>query len=212
MSKYTFHILILLHIATFLTACSSREASHLPTLIQLPGAVISSTIENTFYNAKRNKVEAYVAQHYLAIRHDVYLNGGPALEGAFDTINIKGSQRDIAMNLFIAGSDYLFKNSQLVADHLSEVFFALYGVKRIDKKSNGLSRMEVYQIIMDNADENFESLRLAVQQGQGAGLDKLATHLNINSPSKRPLFNQQASLLYKLIYLEPVVVGLMVHN
>jgi len=50
---------------------------------------------------------------------------------------------------------------------------------------------------MDSAADNFESLRLAVQQGHGAGLDELATHLNINDPAKRQLFNQQAKLLYE---------------
>ncbi len=174
--------------------------------------MISSTIENTLYSAKRSKVEAYVTQYYLAIRHDVQLGGGSTLEGAFDSAKIKGPQREVAINNFINDYDYLFRNNQLVADHLSEVFFVLYGVKRIDKRINGLSRMEAYQIIMDSAADNFESLRLAVQQGQGAGLDQLATRLNITEPAKRHLFNQQARLLYKTIYLEPVVVGIMVHS
>lgn len=212
MLKHAIHTLMLLSFVIFLTACSNRETSHLPSPIQLPGAAISSVIENTLYSAKRNKVEAYVARHYLALRHDALLGGGPTIEGALDSARIKGLQREGAKNSFIRDYDYLFKNSQLVADHLSEIFYVLYGVKRIDKKINGLRRIEAYQIIMDNAAENFESLRLAVQQGQGAGLDELATHLNINEPSKRQLFNQQTMLLYKTIYLEPVVVGIMVQS
>ncbi len=118
----------------------------------------------------------------------------------------------MAINSFINDYDYLFNNNQLVADHLSEVIFVLYGVKRIDKKINGLSHMKAYQIINNYATENFESLRVAVQQGHGAGLDELETRLNITEPTKRQLFNEQAKLLYKTIYLEPVVVGIMVHS
>lgn len=195
----------------FLNACTNNT-SHLPSPIELPGAIIGSAIENTIYSAKRRKVENYVAEHYLAIRQDALQGGGESLGGVLDSARIKGNKRDIAINDFIKNYDSIFKNIQLLTENLSSNFVVLYGVKRLDKKINGLSRMQAYQIIEDYAADNFESLRLAVQQGQGEGLDGLASRLFISEIEKRDLFNQQAKLLYRTIYLEIVVVSLMVHS
>ena len=70
--------------------------------------------------------------------------------------------------------------------------------------------MEALQIIQDYSDNHFESLRVAIEQGQGAELTGLASQLNIHEANKRALFSQQAKKLYRTIYLEPVIVQLMV--
>ncbi len=50
---------ILLILSLFLLGCSSKDASHLPSLFELPGAIIGTTIENAAYNTKRQRVQQY---------------------------------------------------------------------------------------------------------------------------------------------------------
>ncbi len=193
-----------------LIGCSSNDSSHLPSIFQLPGAIIGSSVENAIYNAKRRKVEAYVAQHYLAIRQDVLNGGGKSLDGALDTAGEKtDTSGEVAKN-FITHYGAIFKNSQLIAERLINPFVTLYGVKQIDKKINGLSYTEAYQIIFDYADSNFEILRVALQKGEGVGLSDLAQQLGIEEQNRRHRFNLEAKSLYETLYLEPLVVALMV--
>ena len=195
-----------------LSACSNN-ASHLPSPFELPGAIIGSVFENTRHNARQRRVEAYVTQHYLDIRQDVKKGGGKALEGALNAAKIKAAKRDATKKDFITNQDVYFKNTVAVADALINNFASLYvSTSKADKRINGFTYTEARLVIKDYARQNFEPLRLAIQQGQGDGLEQLASRLNINDAAKRTQFIQKAKPLYKRIYLDLVVVVLMVYS
>ncbi|MCF6235426.1 MAG: hypothetical protein L3J70_03485 [Gammaproteobacteria bacterium] len=196
----------------FLSACASDSASHLPSPLELPGAIIGSAFENTIYKAKRKKVASYVAKNYLAIRQDVMQGGGKALEGALDVTGIKGGKRDETKNDLITNKADYFQNSDIVTDALINRFISLYSVKQKDKKINGFSYTEARLVIKNYTDKNFEALRISIQQGEGSALKELASQLNINDMKKQAQFKQQSRQLYETLYLEPVIVVLMVNK
>ena len=220
-NKYTFReppmikkYLIFTPLLILLNACSNNEASHLPSPIELPGAIIGSVIENTVYQSRRNKVEAYVSKHYLAIRDDAYRGGGKTLEGAFDAAGLRGSNRINARNDFVTQTKDIFQNNLLVEDALIQIFSALYVNESTakDKRINGFNYIDARTAINNFSANNFETLRSAIKQGHGSKLDELATILRINNPQKRTVFKQKAQSHYKRIYLEPVTVALMVQS
>ncbi len=198
-------------LALVLNACASDSASHLPSPLELPGAILGTVIENTSYNAKRKKVDAYVTQNYLTIRQDVMQGGGKVLEGALSVAGIKSNKRDEARNDLITNKSNYFQNTELVTDALINRFTSLYPVRKQDKKINGFSYTEALLVIKNYTDQNFEALRIAIQKGEGSALEELASQLNIDDTNKRAQFKQQTKLLYKTIYLEPVIVVLMVN-
>ncbi len=196
------------------SACSSgNSASHLPSPLELPGAVIGSVFENATYGVRKRRVEAYVAKNYLAIRADARKGGGQAIEGALNVAGLKGVKRDRARNELINDQAMYFHHVVSVVDNLINNFTALYMPnRREDKLINGFSYMEARGVIRDYADQNFEALRIAIQQGQGKALDELTSRLNIQNEQKRQAFKQRAKPLYKRIYLDLISVLLMVNS
>ncbi len=195
-----------------LSSCASNGASHLPSPLELPGAIIGSVIENTSYNAKRRKVESYVAMHYLAIRQDALQGGGKSLEGALNVARVKGQKRAHTTNELVNSHSLHFRNGDKVRSVLINHFAALYLAKQEDKKINGFSYTEAKLVISEFANQHFEPLRLSIKNNQGDALDQLASKLNMTDVKKRTQFIKQAQSNYKAIYLEPVVVLLMVHS
>lgn len=205
--------LVVFLLPVFLGGCSN-DASHLPSPIALPGAIIGSIIDNASYQSKRRKVELYVGRHYLEIRSDANKSGGSALEGALDAAGLSGKKRLAAKNDLIIHKNNTFQNHLLVEDALIHVFAKLYVNESTakDKRINGFNYIDARAAIRDFSTQNFESLRMSVKQGNGAALDQLASKLHINSPQKRESFKHSAQNNYKRMYLEPVVVTLMAHQ
>ncbi|SMX35256.1 hypothetical protein [Actibacterium lipolyticum] len=65
-----------------LAACAGGEASHIPHPLALPGAAISTAVENSVYNAKRSKVKTFVTAHLPQIEAEIIQGGGPTLTQA----------------------------------------------------------------------------------------------------------------------------------
>jgi len=195
-----------------LSACAGNGASHLPSPIEFPGAVIGTVIENTTYNARRRKVEAYVVENYLAMRQEAKQGGGATIEGALNVAGIRGAKRDRARKILSSQYQHNFRNANQVADVLLRQIISIYGLERVDKPINGYTSLEVRQLITEYAQQNFEALRIAIQNGRGHALQPLLSKLRINDSQKRAQFVQRAKASYKAIYIEPVVVLLMVHS
>lgn len=213
-NKQTIKIGLGVFFLTFLLDGCSSGTSHLPSPFELPGMVIGSAIENANYKSKRKRVEAYVARNYLGIRQDVNNGGGKYLEGAFNSANIKTNKRVEVKNSFITGKKHIFHNTILVEDALINIFATLYVNTSTakDKRINGFHYGDARQVIRDFADQNFETLRLDIKQGNGQALEQLASKLRIQDNQKYDLFIKKSQQRYKKIYLEPVVVALMVHS
>ena len=196
-----------------LTACS-HEASHLPSILELPGAVIGSAIDNTVYNNKRKKVESYVAEHYLALRKDVAQQSGETLEGALNRAGLKGEPRLQAKQDLINNQALYFYNPEPVVDNLIYPFAALYTAtsSEKDKRINGFTLLEARETIHRFAKQHFEALRQAIAQGSGTALGALSSELHIQTSTQRQAFYAKAQSRYTAIYLDPIVVVLMVHS
>ena len=199
---------------SLVSACSGgNSASHLPSPLELPGAIIGSVFENATYGVRSRKVEAYVAKNYLAIRSDARKGGGQTIEGALNVAGLKGAKREQARSELINDQAMYFHHVVNVVDNLINNFTALYvSNRREDKLINGFSYMEARGVIRDYANQNFEALRIAIQQGQGKALDELASRLNIQNEQKRQTFKQRAKPLYKRIYLDLISILLMVNS
>ena len=195
-----------------LTGCS-QNASHLPSILDIPSA-IGSVFENTSYNAKRKKVANYVMKHYLGLRLDAKQGGGSTLEGALDVAGIKNAKRKDAKQVFVSDQKQIFNNTMLVTDSLVQVFAALYVNESSakNKKINGFSYIDARKQIIQYAKNNFESLRIAIKQGEGIALGGLMKKLNITDPIKQVLFKKKAKELYYRIYLDIVVTSIMINT
>ncbi len=195
-----------------ITACSKND-SHLPSPLDLPG-VIGSVFENASYQAKRKKVAAYVNAHYLAIREDVLKGGGKNLEGVFDVAGIKPSRRAAARKMMENDRKQIFQNALTVSDSLINVFASLYVNERKNKEIeiHGFKYIDAKMLIQNYANANFEALRLAIKNGQGPALDHLLLKLDVKDAGKQTIFKKKAQALYNAIYIDPVVVAVMVNT
>lgn len=75
-----------------LAACSN-QASHLPSPIALPGAIVGTVYENATYGARRNKVKKYVTEHYQALSDEVKTGQGAHLQQAMNIAGISAEKR-----------------------------------------------------------------------------------------------------------------------
>ncbi len=83
---------LLLLILLGLLGCSN-EPSHLPSPLELPGAVVGNLVENATYGARRKRVKAYVQAHYAVLREQAKAGQGAALEQAMDIAGVTGAKR-----------------------------------------------------------------------------------------------------------------------
>ncbi len=75
-----------------LSACSN-EASHLPSPISLPGAIVGSVFENATYGARRKKVKAYVSAHYQVLGNEARVGQGAHLDEVMGITGIPAEKR-----------------------------------------------------------------------------------------------------------------------
>lgn len=205
-------ILVILMLSIPLAGCSGKNASHLPSVFELPGAAIGAVFENTRYKARRKKVSAFVKDNYVRLRKDADNGAGEVLEQAFSVAKVRADKRSQALDIMTNKDGMTFRNSVVVANRVTRLYSQLYPVKRADKKINGFTYPEINSLVLAFSQEDFEALRLSIKQGSGARLDALATMLKIQSSQERRQFNLKAQALYEAIYLEPVVVALMVSS
>lgn len=71
----------------------SNEPSHLPSPLELPGAVVGTLVENATYGARRKRVKAYVSENYAVLREQAKMGQGAVLERALSLAGVTGDQR-----------------------------------------------------------------------------------------------------------------------
>ena len=71
----------------------SNEPIHLPSPLELPGAVVGNLVENATYGVRRKRVKAYVTANYSALREQAKVGQGPVLERALDLAGVAGDKR-----------------------------------------------------------------------------------------------------------------------
>lgn len=83
-----------------LAACA--EPSHIPNPILLPGAAISTAVENSVYNARRSKVKSYVQDNQIAVESDMRAAEGPNLTQAMTLAKVPEAEQTALAQLLRA--------------------------------------------------------------------------------------------------------------
>ena len=74
-------------------ACSTGEANHLGNPLLWPAMAVTNGIDNAFYDARRQKVEAHVAAHHPALMAEITAGGGVLLTTAMDLAKVAPARR-----------------------------------------------------------------------------------------------------------------------
>jgi len=202
-------ILLSTVIFTLFLGCSSKDANH---ILVNPISVITNSIENANYNSRREKVEAYAQLHYDVLKQEVYNGSGQHLNEIMRLANIKKSNYAKVQKQLQKDYKVIFKNSQSVTERIVQSFSQLYMPKKETKKRNGFTYTEVYNIVQNHVNHNFETMRFAVKHHQTTELEKLATKLHITESQKREKFIHSLDEKYFQLYVDPLVVSLMIHG
>lgn len=75
-------------ISALLTACTGNQPNHIGNPLLLPSAAVSTGIQNSIYNHRRQKVANYVSKNTDNIRQNVSMGGGAHLTVAMDLANV----------------------------------------------------------------------------------------------------------------------------
>ena len=198
-------LLLLLH------SCSNKkDASHLPSPLELPGAIIGTTIDNAIYGHKRTKVKRYIVAHYDAIKSEIKVGDGKHVDALLDEADIKTSHRIRVKQELHQEFDTMFKNVQLSTEAVMQTFSSLYFPQKGTKTMNGFTYTQAYNIVQGYLNENFEGFRLSLKNHTTQGLISLVHDLNIDDKNKQNLFYESLWKRYDTLIIEPVVVTVMV--
>lgn len=192
-----------------LLASCSREASHLPSVLSLPSAIVTNTISNSIYNARRNKIKNYVVTHYEDLKTDIKKGEGDHLSELLfsaDVSDVSSAQKQLQHDYTM-----MFKNVDLITESMMNKFSALYvGQSTAKLKTiNGFSYSDASQIIRGYLEENFDRFRVSIKNKDFEGHKILADKLNIQDAGLRKLFFDDIMEQYDSYFIEPVVVGVM---
>jgi len=75
------------------SSCSNSGPNHLGNPLLLPIRAISSAVENSFYDSRRNKVERFVEANFSQIKAEVSHGGGATLSQAMDLAKVPEQRR-----------------------------------------------------------------------------------------------------------------------
>ena len=205
--KFYFLLMLL-----FLNACSTKEASHLPSPLELPGAIISTTVENAFYEHKRSKVKAYIISNYDAIKHDIRLGKGTHIENLLHQAYIKASTMSTVKKALQKDYYVMFQNTQLSTEAVMQAFETLYLPKKKTKTMNGFTYTQAYNIVQSEIRKHFEIFRLSLKYQTTTGLLPFIKKLHISDYKKQQHFYESLWKRYDELIIEPVVVSVMGHT
>ena len=203
---------MLVIIVLFLTACSTREASHLPSLLELPGALISSGIENANYGHTRSQVKRYILAHYNILKQEVRRGDGMHLSELLQVARISTTSRATVKHTIQHDYQTMFRNVILSTEAAMHAYGALYPTKKRTKTTHGFSYSRASNIVQRYLRSHFDAFRTSLQHKSSQGLKPLAQRLRINDPAKRKRFYASLWARYDALIIEPVVVGVMVHS
>jgi hypothetical protein len=208
----TINLLTLSFLTLLLMGCNSKDANHL-NIFSLPGAVVGTTIGNTTYNRSRVKVERYVQSNYDVLKYEIKRGDGNHIDKLLKLANIKKSKYSLAKKQLSKDYKRIFHNVELTIEPIIQTFSKLYMPKSAkDKTMNGFTYNQAWSLIFKRVDRDFELLRANVKQGQQDVLSKIADDLHIDDKKKREHFLELFDGKYKMIFIDPLVVAVMIHS
>ena len=83
-----------------LAACDPSAPSHFPNPVQLPGAIIGTTVDNSFYNARRKRVAAFVRANYPAMVAEIQAGTTTLAYAAMDIARVPAPSQPVLFKEF----------------------------------------------------------------------------------------------------------------
>jgi len=196
----------------FIFVGCTKEATHFPSIFELPGAIITSVIDNGLYGHKRKKVKGYVIKHYDVLKKEV-THGG--ISHILELMQISGVEEKDYFKVQQAlheDSHTMFKNIILSSDAVMNAFSSLYPSKEKTKTINGFTYTQASNMVKKYLNRHFNTFRLSLKDRDGSRLMPLAKKLKIKDSKKQEQFYEKLYDRYDALIIEPVVVGFMMHG
>jgi hypothetical protein len=76
-----------------LAACATGEANHLGNPLTWPATLLTGTVQNAAYSARRGQVEVHVKSNHPTLIAEIAAGGGPLLTTAMDLAGIPAADR-----------------------------------------------------------------------------------------------------------------------
>ncbi len=190
----------------------AKEASHLPSVFELPVVLVSNTIENSIYNSRRKAVKKYIVTHYDDVKIEIQKSEGVHLNELISIADIDENDHQKAKNQWQKDYSIMFENKQLITESIMQYYSAIYIATSTEKRKtiNGFSYTEASNIIKNYLTNNFETFRLAIFSKNTKKLKALTNSLNIKTLENKNLFLNKIMKNYDKYFIEPVIVGIMV--
>lgn len=208
-------LLSLLFVSLLLSNCASPTApSHLPSIFELPGAYIGAKISNAQYDAKRQRVKAYIIQHYEGVKADVNQGAGKHLEALLAMQQVVVEQQADAKQQLKNNYRSLFENAQIMTESIMRAYATLYKgtLTKEAKTLNGFRYDEASGIIHDYLNAHLAEFHAALREKDAAALQPLWSRLQVRGAENLEFVNRHTLNQYDAFFVEPVVVGFMVLN
>ena len=203
--------LSLFFISFTLIGCESKDGINL-NILEFPGTLIGSLIDNNSYNSRRKEVEQYSITHYKILREEIKNKKGIHLDNLMKISNIKSPNFSTVKNQLQKDYNTIFHNTQRVTEKLTQTMSHLYWVKEKTKTINGFSYTELSIIINNYVEKNFESIRIGVKNKNLEILNPLIEKLNIKETEKKEAFKESLKGKHFDIYTDLLVVAIMLHG
>ncbi|HFU77373.1 MAG TPA: DUF3015 domain-containing protein [Epsilonproteobacteria bacterium] len=199
----------LLFLLLLLSGCSSKEASHLPSVFELPGAIIGTTLENAMYEHTRAKVKKYIISHYDVLKIEIKIGRGEHLNALLKKANIDASSSLSTKKKLQKEYATMFQNIQLCTEAVMQTFGTLYLPKEKTKTMHGFNYTQAYNIVQAQLNKHFDAFRLSLKHQTTTGIVPLIKKLQITDHTKQKYFYTNLWKRYDALIIEPVVVAIM---
>ncbi len=78
-----------------LSACDPSQPNHLGNPLSWPGGAIGTGVENTFYNARRKRVSAFVRENYTGMTAEIQAGNTTLAYAAMDIARVPAPSRPV---------------------------------------------------------------------------------------------------------------------
>ena len=204
-------IVVFVFLISFFIGCGSKGANHIP-ILQLPGAAVSTGIENAIYGKKRKKVALYALENYDVLKLEIKQSSGTHLDKILNLAKIKSSKTQKVKQDLQESFSTIFENPIRPSEAIMDKFSKLYWPKTKVDNLNGFTFLEASRLINSHVKENFENLRADVKNTKTTELEKIASKLNIKDSVKFQEFIHVLDGQYYKMFVEMLVVSVMIHS
>jgi len=201
----------LIFISFTLIGCGSKDGNYL-NILEFPGTLIGSLVDNHAYDNRRKEVEKYTKIHYALLRKEIKNKKGKHLDKLMQLSDTKSDKFSTVKKQLHKDYKTIFHNTQRVTESLTQTMTQLYRVKEKSKTINGFNYTELSTIINSYIEENFETVRLGIKNGNLEILNPLVERLNIKEAKRKTAFKESLKGKHFDLYTDLLVVAIMIHG